>query len=496
MPSFELRYNLIMIEAFDPQGWRLPIKLDTTSNGELMPQPLSPVARFAKRLARERSSEAAKRLRISRRVFLKSLCGAAATLLAMNEACARFERIGGYYKAPRESAFEPAAAEAALSGGEFIFDIQCHHVNPKGAWRRLTNRWTYILRFLPQSGCGEGAIECFSAEHFIREVFLDSDTDMAVLSAVPAAPEDNPLSTEEAATTRALVEALDGSRRLLIHGLVLPNLPGAIEAMTRQKEQYRISAWKTYTQWGPQGQGYWLDDPEVGIPFIEKARALGVKVICIHKGIPLFNLDYAHSTCRDIGVVARRYPDVSFIVYHSGFEPKRKEGPYNPAKASGGVDSLIKSLETNGIPPNSNVYAELGTTWRSLMQDPDQAAHVLGKLIKYVGENNVLWGTDSIWYGSPQDQIQAFRAFQISEVYRERYSYPELTPELKAKVFGLNAAKPYRLAPEEIRKRGTKDRLGHVKHTYSEDPEPSFATNGPQTRREFLQLHRLRQGWP
>jgi hypothetical protein len=130
------------------------------------------------------------------------------------------------------------------------------------------------------------------------------------------------------------------------------------------------------------------------------------------------------------------------------------------------------------------------------MQDSDQAAHVLGKLLKYVGENNVLWGTDSIWYGSPQDQIQALRAFQISEAYRERYGYPALTPELKAKVFGLNAAKPYQLAPEEIRKRGGKDRLGRIKQTYLEDPEPSFATNGPQTRREFLQLHRLRGGQP
>jgi len=87
------------------------------------------------------------------------------------------------------------------------------------------------------------------------------------------------------------------------------------------------------------------------------------------------------------------------------------------------------------------------------MSDPTQAAHVLGKLLKYVGEDRVLWGTDSIWYGSPQDQIQAFRAFQIAEPYRERYGYPELTPALRAQVFGLNAAKPYHVSPEEIRQR-------------------------------------------
>jgi uncharacterized protein len=60
-----------------------------------------------------------------------------------------------------------------------------------------------------------------------------------------------------------------------------------------------------------------------------------------------------------------------------------------------------------------------------------------------VGEDNVLWGTDSIWYGSPQDQIQAFRTFQIHESLREAQGYPALDARLRAKVFGLNALKPY-----------------------------------------------------
>lgn len=484
-----------MVEGFDPEGRCLPIKLDTTSNGEFIPRPLTPAVRAANGLAHERATQISKRLGLSRRQFLKSTAGAAATLLAMNEAFAGFGKLGGYYKLFRQSALEPALAEADIGGDEFIFDIQGHHVNPQGAWRHWTNRWTYILRFFPQARCGDGAMECLSAEHFIREMFLDSDTDMAVLSAVPAAPEDNPLSTEEAAATRAMVEAMEGDHRLLIHGLVLPKLPGALEFMERQKEDYQIAAWKTYTQWGPKGTGYWLDDPEYGIPFIEKARELGIKNICVHKGIPLFLLAYQYSTCRDIGVVARRYPDMTFIVYHSGWEPGHTEGPYNPEKPVG-VDSLIRSLQDNQIPPNSNVYAELGSTWRALMQDPDQAAHLLGKLFKYMGEDNVLWGTDSIWYGSPQDQIQAFRAFQISEEYRERYGYPEITPELRAKVLGLNAARPYKLAPEEIRKWGSTDRLGKVRQAYRQDPDPSFTTNGPRTPQEFLRLYQLSGGRP
>jgi hypothetical protein len=67
------------------------------------------------------------------------------------------------------------------------------------------------------------------------------------------------------------------------------------------------------------------------------------------------------------------------------------------------------------------------------MRDPDAAAHGLGKLLKHVGEDNVLWGTDSIWYGSPQDQIQAFRTFQISDEFADKFGYPKITPAIRAR---------------------------------------------------------------
>jgi hypothetical protein len=96
------------------------------------------------------------------------------------------------------------------------------------------------------------------------------------------------------------------------------------------------------------------------------------------------------------------------------------------------------------------VYAELGSTWRSIMQSPDEAAHVLGKLLVHVGPDNVLWGTDSIWYGSPQDQIQAFRTFEITSEFQERFGYPALTSEIKAKILGLNAARVYGVDPAAV----------------------------------------------
>ena len=55
----------------DPDGTRLPIKLDTTSNGEFLPRPLPHSVRLAKELAHDRAAETARRLGMSRRAFLK-----------------------------------------------------------------------------------------------------------------------------------------------------------------------------------------------------------------------------------------------------------------------------------------------------------------------------------------------------------------------------------------------------------------------------------------
>jgi predicted TIM-barrel fold metal-dependent hydrolase len=308
-----------------------------------------------------------------------------------------------------------------------------------------------------------------------------------VLSFVPSARDAEPVTIRAADEVRRLVDKLEGTHRLLLHGRVNPNQPGDLEGMDELHEKWGISAWKTYTQYGPNGKGYFLHD-DVGIRFIEKARALGVKNICIHKGLPFGPRSYEHSQCSDIGVVARRYPDVNFLIYHSGFVSTVTEKAYDASGKSDGIDTLITSLHKHQVKPNSNVYAELGSTWRFLMRDPEQAAHALGKLIVACGENNVLWGTDSIWYGSPQDQIQAFRTFQISAELRERHGYPEMTPALRAKIFGLNAANVYGLTPTEVKRYTARDSVARKRTAYLEKPDPHFRTYGPKTRREFLRV--------
>lgn len=484
-------------DDLDPDGLRLPIKIDTTSNGEFLPIPLSKANRLGNRTALIRATTNARRLARSRRDFLTSACGAATTLLAMNQANAAAGKLGGYFTVPADAEFDAALAEASLGGEEFIFDVQGHYVDPNGKWLEQIPDFARPFSGMPKADCEAGVdggtrayLECLGPEEFVKDVFMDSDTDMMVLSFVPSAPDAEPVTIEAADAVRQIVDEMDGTHRLMLHGRVNPNQAGDVERMESLANDWGVSAWKTYTQFGP-GGGYWLTD-DAGLAMIERARDLGVKVICIHKGLPLSEQGYEYSTCRDIGAAAKQFPDVTFIVYHSGYVAGNPEAPFAPGAGRDGIDTLIQSLADHDLGPGSNVYAELGSTWRFLMREPDHAAHALGKLLKYVGEDNVLWGTDSIWYGSPQDQIQAFRAFQIAEPLREAHGYPEITPEIRAKVFGLNATVPYGISAEEVKLRAGADKVSHARAEYRERPNPSYATHGPKTRREFFNL--LRSG--
>ena len=179
---------------------------------------------------------------------------------------------------------------------------------------------------------------------------------------------------------------------------------------------------------------------------------------------------------------------MNFLVYHAGFDPMVPEQAFAPGAGRDGIDSLVQSLLDNDLGPGSNVYADVGTTFNLFRRDPDTAAHGMGKLLRYVGEDNVLWGTDSIWTGSPQDQIQVWRTFQIAAPLRDAHGYPEITPALRAKVFGLNATRPYGISADEVKLRAPNDRIGTRRTGYREDPDPLFQTYGPKTYDEFLTL--------
>ena len=427
---------------------------------------------------------------MTRRRFLKGSAAMASVLMAIDATA--LGRAGGRYLIDPEARWDEALADTLFEAGDFVFDMQGHlleyELDPS-----TRGNWFWGSGF-PQAACAEeeDPRACFSMNHFLEEIFVRSDTRMAALSGLPLMPEGSPLSAEVMEDTRREVEALSGDDRLVVNALALPQ-SGPLESVLGEMERVAatgiVSGWKTFTHFA----GPWrLDDadpdlPQVGNQFLDQVERMGAPVLCIHKGLS----DQSPSGSPvDVGPAARDHPGVSFVIYHSGYEVGITEGPFSTDSTGLGVNRLIASLRDAGIRPGSNVYAEIGSTWWHLLKKPREAAHVLGKLLLAVGEDNLLWGTDSILYGTPQPQIDAFRAFTITEEYQERFGYRALTDVVKGKVLGLNALRLYNIAPvfSKVTEADLKEaRLSH--------PIANL-TWGPRTANEVRAYRAYHQGWP
>ena len=433
---------------------RLPITLDRASSDEYAPLRLSPMVREARKRAWSDAADNARRRGMSRRDFLRTSMGAATVLLAL-DACSRDSgNSGGRFDMPGDAGVDPDLADAIANNDLPVIDAQSHFLEydlntPVPA--------SFFGDGFPQAACGPADRRaCFTVDQYIDTMFSKSETAMAVLSAVAAPdPHQGELSVETMARARERVREAVGPDRLLLHGLLAPrrdSLAAVHEDIEAIASTFKVNGWKGYTN---NPQGWRLDDgfsdaPPVGLATLQKLIDVGVPRICVHKGISGGDrfLDPA-----DIGPAAKQFPDINFGVYHSGWEPGTTEGPFTAATADRGVNRLIASVRKAGLKPNSNVYAELGSTWFNIMRSPDEAAHVLGKLLVHIGEDRVMWGTDSIWYGSPQGQIDAFRAFQISAEFQERFGYPALTDTIKGNILARTAAEFYGLDLRNVTRR-------------------------------------------
>jgi uncharacterized protein len=432
---------------------RVPPLLRAAATDEYVPLPWSVRdLRAIDRLERDLPARA-RAVGMSADEFRFDRRGTAATLRAIDT-----EHGGGFFDVPETATLDSAAAEAAFAGTTPVIDVQTHLVDPA---RWTGSHATALAGFLemvdPQQWPDGVDPHVIDAAAWASLVFGTSETAVALLTSTPGPADSNVLTNAQIAAAREVVDRYAGSGRVLTHTIVHPNLGEAeLDAMAGWSEALRPSGWKCYTLWGPATTasptgGWFLDDDEVGFAFLERVRALGPRVVATHKGLggPIPDASVAAASPRDIGPAAAAFPDIDFVVYHSGYErdPDGQEGPYVAgAPRHRGVDRLVESLAANGIGRGANVYAELGTTWFLMLRRPREAAHVLGKLLTALGPERILWGTDSIWYGSPQPLIDAFRAFQIPEAMQEEFGYPALDAATKDRILGVNARRVYGIA--------------------------------------------------
>ncbi|HEV3470537.1 MAG TPA: amidohydrolase family protein [Pyrinomonadaceae bacterium] len=471
-------------DADDARGLALPVPTQIISNEEFAPPPQTVEQRRVEQRLTELADGAAKRLGVSRRQFLSTAGGMAAAFAAMNSV------FGHFFDVDAAELFEPAASAERWPKDEFIFDIHTHHV---AAGRQIKD--PPLLRYR-DAGAAWGNDALKGREHrwpdlylanYIKEMFLDSDTVMAVITGLPAKEESqNVLPPAEMIETRAEINGLARSRRIIAHGLFSPELGAKnMEEMQRQRERLRVEAWKGYPgqPLTDGGVGWWMDDERLAYPAYEYSRKVGIKNICVHKGLPLPGWDLEHSSPRDVPKAASDFPDLNFLIYHAGFRgvPDVREAVADGFRTKTyvpWVSDLCEARRRN--PKMTNVYMDLGTTFgMTVITQPLLCAHLLGMMIRDFGEDHVLWGTDSIWWGSPQWQIEAFRRLRMPEDLMKRFGYKPLTPEVKRKILGLNSARVYGVDARAKMQAIPTDYVSRLKEKYrAEGARPSNTQYG------------------
>src|SRR5690242_6334252 len=94
-----------------------PIPTRNISNGEYLPKPQSEKQKEVEARIKELADGASKKLGVSRRDFLQSSGGMAASMIAMNDV------YGKFFDVNKEELFEPAAsADKGLPSDTFVVD--------------------------------------------------------------------------------------------------------------------------------------------------------------------------------------------------------------------------------------------------------------------------------------------------------------------------------------------------------------------------------------
>jgi predicted TIM-barrel fold metal-dependent hydrolase len=509
--------------ADEADDLRSPIPTQMVSNGEYLPNPQTDKQKEVEARIKEYAATVSKKLGVSRRKFLASSGGLAASFLAMNEAHGI-----EYFKVSKEELFEPAARGVNGPPDDvFVFDDQLHTVRSSreqsgqglraiaagidpnlsgGALDengKANEAWNPAVVGLPNTP------EAFQLVQFMKDVYLDSQITIGVLSnntasAVPGIGGTRPpkniaesqagelLTSAQTIAVRNWVNEIAGSTRMLAHGQIYPGPRGYVDPLYQQDyhawqiENLKPDSWKGYTSAmsakldaNPDSlMARWrLDDGNLAYPIYEiitssKYDAIlkehpGLRNLCIHKGLST-NADVTSDASIPLGRPVdiknaawdwdgKHGPRLNFLIYHSCIRPGFwMLNAYNDVKSGNlreGVPDIIWTTQFLQDCRNlDNVFAELGTTFAScVITFPTVCAHILGQALKYFGEDRVLFGSDSVWYGGPQWQIEALWRFQIPENFpagsggggRTRFGYPQLTETAKRKILGLNNARLY-----------------------------------------------------
>jgi predicted TIM-barrel fold metal-dependent hydrolase len=464
---------------------RLPIPVQAVSSDEFVPAPQTPRQRLLERRMTALGSELARHQGVSRRRFFRGSAGMAAAFVAMNDV------FGPLFDVTRAEAATPelAAERARRLSTEFVMDMHTHFLRDDTRLegfvraREAVGRagWNPGLVDRPQS------IEDLKFANYMKEVFLDSDTKVACISGAPSeVPGDWFLTNEMKAQARARINAATGSRRAFAHAIFTPGYPGWLEAIDRAVEALRPDSFKGYTIGDNTHKNLskhpWrLDDETLAYPAYEKFVRAGLVNVCIHKGLfppsvaQRFPQLLPYCDVSDVARAAKDWPQLNFIIYHGGYRYAgggRAEDGWAQFERTGRIDWVTDLAEIPAKAGVSNVYADVGQLFaQTTIAEPRLSAAMMGQLIAGLGADHVCWGTDAIWTGAPQWQIEALRRLEIPDDMQRRHGFAPLGAAdgaVKRAIFGGNNARLYRFDPAQ-RAALDHDRLAVAKRAYERE---------------------------
>ena len=486
--------ELALVDGAEKLNLDLPIPTQIVSNGEYLPPSQSNVQKQVEALTVEMADKNAKHLNMSRRQYLQTSCGMATAFLAMNQIYG-----GGVFKVNEAEARDPEMMleRTARVEGQFIFDDQTHFLRDDFPHEAILGLGEFAAEHWNPKLKEEGlSLTRYKFENYIAELWYRSDTKMSLLS---GAPFDDPswwlLHNDQIVAARDMVNDFAGSQRMLGHTVITPGQDGWMDEVDRAIEVLKPDSWKSYTIGDPLSPSKYpwrLDDEELMYPFYEKAvnaaRNGGPKAtICIHKGLlppdyeTSFKGVWQYATVDDVPKAAQDWPEMNFIIYHSALRPflELPDQAWNEFEESGGYIKWASDLaaipEKYGV---TNVYGEIGSTFaNSAVAHPRFCAAFIGTLVKGMGADHVVWGSDTVWYGSPQWQIEAMRRLEVPEDMQKKYGLPALGGEnslTKQAIFGLNSARIYELGLNEANNLPdmpsfSEDKLGQLAQKFREE---------------------------
>jgi len=221
----------------------------------------------------------------------------------------------------------------------------------------------------------------------------------------------------------------------------------------------------------------------------------GITTVCIHKG--LLPLDYEKSwpnvweynTVWDVGKAAKDWPQINFVIYHGALRAflEKPDAALAEFEQTGRIKWATDLAEIPAKLGVSNVYGELGTSFaNSAVANPRFAAAFVGTLIRGLGADHVVWGSDSLWYGSPQWQIEALRRLEIPPEMQKKYSFAPLGPAdgmVKSAIFAGNSARLYNVHLRTAERAITTDKIAAIKAEY-------VAMGGLRSNTRYGYVHR------